>query len=75
MAATPKHRRSRSKARSTKASNRYDQLLNKFRKIKKKGGTFLIKNKSESIADDLNKYKLPHKVDKNNPYHKNIKII
>ncbi|MCS7317890.1 MAG: hypothetical protein NZZ41_06265 [Candidatus Dojkabacteria bacterium] len=49
MAATPKHRRSSSKARSTKASNRYDKTLWKFKVMQKKGGTFLVTRNGKTM--------------------------
>ena len=70
MAATPKHRRSSSKARSTRASNRYDKLLNKFRHIKKHGGTFLM-----LLKDMSGKLVIKNRLHKNNPIHKDKQII
>lgn len=45
MGATPKHKRSKSKRNSTRSSNRFDKLLTKFKKIKKKGGSLVGKTK------------------------------
>lgn len=69
MAATPKHRRSSQKKRSTRASNRYDVVLTKSRKTKKFGGKLVSFNK------ELNKFAPSHRVSKENPEYKGIKII
>jgi ribosomal protein L32 len=69
MAATPKHRRSSSKRRSTKASNRYDVTLTKFRKMKKKGG------KVVHLSSETGKMVPSHMVTKDNPTYKGIKVI
>jgi len=69
MAATPKHRRSSQKKRSTRASQRYDVVLNQFRKMKKNGGKFLSLNKESNML-------LPsHTVTKDNPEHKGVRVI
>jgi len=70
MAATPKHRRSSSKAASTKASNRYDKLLNKFRSIKKHGGNFLM-----LLRDKSGKLISKNRIHKDNTVHKEKQII
>jgi len=69
MAATPKHRRSSSKKRSTQASNRYDVVLNKFRKIKKKGG------KVVTLSTETGKFVPPHMVTPDSPEYRGIKVI
>ena len=69
MAATPKHRRSSQRKRSTRASNRYDVVLNMFRKMKKNGGKFVSKDSK------TNKFQPSHLVSKENPEYKGIKII
>lgn len=69
MAATPKHRRSSSKRRSTRASNRYDVVLNKFRKMKKKGG------KVVHLSKETGKYVPSHMVTPDSPTYKGIKVI
>lgn len=69
MAATPKHRRSSSKRRSTRASNRHDVVLNQFRKLKKKGGVVLVKDESTGS------FVPPHRVTPKNPTYKGIKVI
>ncbi len=69
MAATPKHRRSASKKRSTRASNRYDVLLTKARKIKKLGGNLVAEVKG------IKKFSPSHMVTKNNPEYKGRKYI
>lgn len=69
MAATPKHRRSASKKRSTRASNRYDVLLNKARVVKKNGGQLVHKEKSTG------KISPAHMVTKDNPEYKGRKFI
>ncbi len=69
MAATPKHRRSSSKRRSTKASNRYDVTLTKFRKIKKKGG------KVVHLSKETGKMVPSHMVTPDSPIYKGIKVI
>jgi ribosomal protein L32 len=69
MAATPKHRRSSSKARSTRASNRYDVTLTKFKKMKKKGGKSFTVSKETGLAG------LSHRVSKDNPTYKGIKVM
>ncbi len=69
MAATPKHRRSSSKRRSTMASNRYDVELNKHRVIKKKGGKRL------QLSKESGKLVPPHIVTPDSPTYKDIKVI
>lgn len=69
MAATPKHRRSASKARSTKASNRYDVVTNKARTIKRKGGSFFV------ISKETGQPTLSHRVTKEDPTYKGRKVI
>lgn len=69
MAATPKHRRSARKARTTKASDRYDVVLKKFRKMKKKGGTIAV------VSKETGKLTLPHRVSKENNVYKGRKIL
>lgn len=69
MAATPKHRRSASKARSTRASNRYDVVLNRFRKMKKFGGS------SATVSKETGKIVLPHTVSDESSTYKGKKII
>jgi ribosomal protein L32 len=69
MAATPKHRRSSQKKRSTRASNRYDVALTKARKVKKNGGKLVQLNKKTG------KYTPSHMVSKENPEYKGIKVI
>jgi len=69
MAATPKHRRSSSKRRSTQASNRYDVVLNKFRKMKRKGG------KVVKLSSETGKFVPPHMVTPDSPTYKGIKVI
>jgi len=69
MAATPKHRRSSQKKRTTRASNRYDVVLNKFRKMKKNGGKFVSKDSK------TNKFAPSHKVSKANPEYKGLKVV
>lgn len=69
MAATPKHRRSSSKKRSTRASNRYDVVLTKFRKIKKKGGTVV------HLSTETGKFVPSHMVTPDSPTYKGVKII
>ena len=69
MAATMKHRRSKSKQRKTRGSERYDKLLRKFKKLKKKGGSFLIKSK---ITGELT---LSHRVSKKNPEYNSVKVV
>lgn len=49
MGATPKHKRSKSKRNSTRASNRFDKLLTKFKKIKKYGGNLVGASKDGGI--------------------------
>lgn len=68
MAATPKHRRSKQKARTTKASDRYDKLITLARKVKKKGGALFQINKQGKP------YK-SHTVGENNKVYKEIKIL
>ncbi|BCX13872.1 MAG: hypothetical protein KatS3mg085_404 [Candidatus Dojkabacteria bacterium] len=68
MAATMKHRRSSSKRKSTRGADRYDKLLKKFKKLRKYGGTFLIKAKNNVKVP-------PHRVTKLNPEHKGVKVI
>ncbi len=68
MAATPKHRRSLQKARSTKASDRYNKLITLARKVKKCGGTlFSLNKKGYSFK--------AHVVSKNNKVYKNVKVL
>ncbi len=69
MAATPKHRRSSSKRRSTMASNRYDVELNKHRVIKKNGGTRL------TLSAETGKLVPPHMVTPDSPTYKGVKVI
>lgn len=69
MAATPKHRRSSSKRRSTMASNRYDVELNKHRVIKKKGGKRL------QLSQETGKLVPPHMVTPDRPTYRGIKVI
>jgi len=69
MAATPKHRRSRSKKRSTMASNRYDVVLTKFRKLKKKGGSIVSISKESGVAVPSHMVTLDH------TEYKGVKVI
>lgn len=69
MAATPKHRRSSQKKRSTRASNRYDVVLAKFRKMKKNGGKFVSLNKK------ANKYLPAHTATTDNPEYNGVKVV
>lgn len=69
MAATPKHRRSSSKKRSTRASNRYDVTLNKYRKIKRHGGKVL------HLSKETGKMVPPHMVTPDSPSYRGIKVI
>lgn len=46
MGATPKHKRSKSKRNSARASDRYDKLLTRFKKTKKQGGSVVNGSKS-----------------------------
>lgn len=69
MAATPKHRRSSSKRRSTMASNRYDVELNKHRVIRKNGGSRLQVSKETGLLVP------PHMVTPESPSYKGKKII
>lgn len=69
MAATPKHRRSSSKKRSTRASNRYDVALTKSRTIKRKGGKHLSSKNSLGVLVPS------HRVTSENPEYKGIKVI
>lgn len=69
MAATPKHRRSSSKKMSTRASQRYDVLLAKARKIKKFGGKLV------QVSKENGKFFKSHRISENNPTHKGINII
>ena len=64
MAPTMKHRRSASKRKSTRASNRYDKLLSKFKKMKKYGGLKFHKNYAPS-----------HKVSEENVEYKGVKVM
>ncbi len=68
MAATPKHRRSSSKKRSTRASNRYDVVLAKARKVKKNGGKLLSAKAGKNLIPS-------HRVTKANPIYKGIKVF
>lgn len=68
MAATPKHKRSAQKARSTRASNRYDVTLTKARKMKKKGGNAFTVSKSGVLSKS-------HTVTKENPEYKGKKLL
>ncbi|RMD77729.1 hypothetical protein D6810_00160 [Candidatus Dojkabacteria bacterium] len=68
MAATPKHRRSLQKSRSTKASDRYNKFITLLRKVRKYGGTLFCKNsKGEPYR--------PHTVSKNSKTYKGIKVL
>ncbi len=69
MAATPKHKRSSSKAGKTRASNRYDVVLNKARTMKKKGGKFFVISKETGLPT------LSHRVTKEDPSYKGRKVI
>jgi ribosomal protein L32 len=69
MGATPKRRRSSSKRRSTMGSNRYDKVLTKMKKIKKFGGSFLVRSKTTG------KLSPAHRVSKENPEYKGKQII
>ena len=69
MAATPKHRRSAQKARTTKAADRYDVVIKKYRKMKKNGGTIAF------VSKETGKLTLPHTVSKENNVYKGKKII
>ncbi|GAB4284901.1 MAG: hypothetical protein Kow0081_2390 [Candidatus Dojkabacteria bacterium] len=69
MAATMKHRRSKSKRDKTRGDHRYDKVLRKFKKIKKLGGSMLVRSK---ITGEL----VPaHKVSNDNPEYKSVKVI
>lgn len=46
MGATPKHKRSKSKRNSARASDRFDKLLTKFKKVKKQGGSVINATKA-----------------------------
>lgn len=68
MAATMKHRRSASKRRKTRGSNRYDKVLTRAKKIKKYGGSFLAKSKvSGKVAP-------AHRVSKRNSEYNSVKV-
>lgn len=69
MAATPKRRRSSSKRDSTRGADRYDKTYTKSKKMKKKGGSFLSKSKATG------KWAPSHRVSKDNPEYKGIKVI
>lgn len=69
MAATPKHRRSGRRRKTTRAANRHDVLLNKARVIKKNGGSFLVLDKESG------KLVPAHTVTVDNPIYKGIKVI
>lgn len=69
MAATMKHRRSKSKRKSTRGADRYDKILRKYKKMKKLGGSFFVKGKNDSEA------RLSHRVDKDNVEYKNVKVV
>jgi len=68
MAATMKHRRSASKSKMTKAADRYDVQLKKYKKIKKKGGSPVVKLGAKN-------YHPAHRVSKENPEYKGYKFI
>lgn len=68
MAATPKHRRSRQKARSTKASDRYNKLLTLAKKVKKKGGALFQLTKQGKPFKS-------HTVSENNKLYKGVKVL
>lgn len=69
MAATMKHRRSKSKRNKTRGSERYDKVLRKFKIIKKKGGSFLSRSK---VTGEL----VPaHRVSKNNSEYNSVKVM
>ncbi len=59
-----KHRRSASKRKSSRGSNRYDKVLTKFKKMKKLGGKSTASNKAPS-----------HRVTKENPVYKGVKVL
>lgn len=67
MAATMKHRRSKSKRNSTRGANRYDVVLTKAKKLKKFGGSFLAKAGNVFVP--------PHMVTPENPEYNGIKVI
>lgn len=69
MAATPKHRRSAQKARMTRASDRYDVVVKKFRKMKKLGGSVA------SVSKETGKLAAPHRVSKDSNVYRGNKII
>lgn len=69
MAATMKHRRSSSKKRSTRAADRYDAQLKKFKKIKKYGGLPVVKVAGKKVA------LVSHRVTKQNPIYRGVKVI
>lgn len=67
MAATMKHRRSKSKRNKTRGSNRYDIVLTKAKKIKKFGGAFLSKAGNAFVP--------PHMVTPENPEYNGVTVI
>ncbi len=69
MAATMKHRRSARRRKTTRGAERYDVVLRKFKKIKKFGGSFLVKSKvSKKLVP-------PHKASKNNAVYNTVKVL
>ncbi|MDQ6985153.1 MAG: hypothetical protein Q9M91_01235 [Candidatus Dojkabacteria bacterium] len=69
MAATMKHRRSSRRRKTTRGADRYDAVLTKFKKIKKFGGSPVIKLRKGVKAT------LSHRVTKENPTYKGVKVI
>jgi ribosomal protein S19 len=69
MTATMKHRRSSSKRGSARGADRYDKLLKKIKKMKKYGGSFFVKIAGKNVIT------LPHRVTKDNPEYKGVKVI
>lgn len=69
MAATVKRKRSSQKRRMSQSSNRYDKLLTKFKKMKKFGGSFLVKSKETGLMSPA------HTVSEANPSYKGVTIV
>lgn len=69
MAATMKRRRSKSKRDKTRGDHRYDKQLRKAKKIKKFGGSFLVRS---SITGEL----VPaHRVSKKHPEYNSVRVV
>ncbi|MCA9380772.1 hypothetical protein KC678_00715 [Candidatus Dojkabacteria bacterium] len=69
MAATPKRRRSASKRNSTRAAERYDKQIRKAKKIKKFGGSHLVK------SPVTGKLVPAHRATKKNPEYNSVKVM